>query len=641
MPVDERRAIPSSAVADPAGPRTRFIPEIQGLRTLALFLVVLYHVWFDRASGGVDVFLLVSAFLMTSSVLAATRQDRRFNPVTFLVRRFGRLLPLAGAVIVLTLLASLVAFPAWRWSAILDDGWASLFYVENMLLQDRGTNYYSADLAVQSPNQHFWSLSIQGQVFVLWAIAHAMAIAAGRFTKIPVRAWVLVGFGAVFVVSLAFSIWMTEASQERAYFDTRARLWEFALGSLLAAVGEVRMRRALAHALTYTGVALVAVCGLILPVGSTFPGFVALWPLGGAGLILLAASRPTTPPSLLAHPWLVRAGAYSYALYLTHWPILVITQTLTHDSRLGIVEGTAVLLASTLLSIALVRLVENPLARFQRAGSVWRSALVVAAVIALGAGTVSGLRPYVEATSRADPGIQARQSWAVLGGDCDDAHEFGDHCSASPGGGPDAPKVTFIGSSHLQQYMASFAPTIEAEGWRAEAFLLPGCQFRTDPGAGREQSCFAIWEAARHGDLLAETDVLIILGSASTPSRDSSLEGLDEYVHDIRSAGTEVITIRDNPRFADNIFACGEQLGHDDPACSVQLDDSWHDPFAIPTATASIDLTARICPGLECRPQRDGAYVFLDDNHLTASFAASMNADVEDALRATMEEAHR
>ena len=104
----------ASQQARSTGAKTRFIPEIQGLRTLALFLVVIYHVWFHRVSGGVDVFLLVSAFLMTASVIAATRQGRGFNPATFLVRRFGRLLPLAGATVALTLIGALTFLPVNR-----------------------------------------------------------------------------------------------------------------------------------------------------------------------------------------------------------------------------------------------------------------------------------------------------------------------------------------------------------------------------------------------------------------------------------------------------------------------------------------------------------------------------------------------
>lgn len=628
----------ASQQARSTGAKTRFIPEIQGLRTLALFLVVIYHVWFHRVSGGVDVFLLVSAFLMTASVIAATRQGRGFNPATFLVRRFGRLLPLAGATVALTLIGALTFLPVWRWPSLLDDGWASLFYVENMLLQERAADYYSADLTTLSPSQHFWSLSIQGQVFVLWAVTHLIAVLAARITKIPLRVWLALGFGIVFIGSLTFSMWMTEASQERAYFDVRARLWEFALGSLLAVIGEVRIRTSIARLMIYIGVVMIAACGFLLPVGTTFPGIAALWPLSGAGLILLATTRPTSRPTLLAHPWLVRAGAYSYALYLVHWPILVIAQSMSSTGQLGIAGGTAVLATSCAVSIALVHAVENPLARFQRSGSVWRSAGVVVAIFALGAAMLVGLRPYVDNRAAADPGSSARQSWAELGGECD-TDLLAEYCSALPGSEPDVPRVTFLGSSHTQQYMAAFTPTIEREGWAAQAYLLPGCLFRTTPGEGRDQTCFEAWSAARSGDLLDDTDVLVILGTASTPEGDRSLDGIDDFVEDVRAHGTEVITIRDVPRFHDNLFACGEQLGHDDAACTVTLDESWADPYASTAASASLDLTAQICPGLECTPTRDGEYVYLDDNHITATFSAQLNNSVDAVLVEVMDSA--
>lgn len=110
-------------------------------------------------------------------------------------------------------------------------------------------------------------------------------------------------------------------------------------------------------------------------------------------------------------------------------------------------------------------------------------------------------------------------------------------------------------------------------------------------------------------------------------------------MEDVRAHGTEVITIRDVPRFHDNLFACGEQLGHDDAACTVTLDESWADPYASTAASASLDLTAQICPGLECTPTRDGEYVYLDDNHITATFSAQLNNSVDAVLVEVMDSA--
>lgn len=631
----EKGISPSPAL----GAGSRFIPEIQGLRTLALMLVVVYHVWFQRVSGGVDVFLLVSAYLMTRAVLHSAGQGREFNPVKFLVRRFGRLLPLAGATVALTLVLSLAVFPVWRWEALLEDGRASLLYYENRLLQNRATDYYSADLTTRSPNQHYWSLSIQGQVFALWAAAHALALLVAELTKSRPKVWLFIGFALVFVASLAFSIWMTDASQERAYFDIRARLWEFALGSLLALVGEVRIRPTASRALTLVGVTMIVICGFLLPVGTTFPGFAALWPLGGAALVLLASSGPNSAPSFLAHPWLVRAGAYSYALYLTHWPILVAAQAISTESDLGLLKGAGVLLASAAVSVALVHLVEKPLAAFQSSGSVWRSLIVVIGILAIGCSTLFGLGTFVETRTADDQGSQARQSWVRLGEECDDEAFLEQYCSATATGGTDAPKVTFLGNSHMQQYVGAFLPTIADEGWRAEAYLLPGCHFRSEPGEGRERTCFEAWEEARNGQLLADTDVLILLGSTSSPRGDVTPEGMDEFIVEVREAGTEVIAIRDNPRFTENIFACGEQHGHLNPTYSIELEGSWRDSLRLEPASLTLDLTDTICPGYTCLPKQGDDYVFLDDNHITGTFAARLNLEVDSALREVMEKA--
>lgn len=147
---------------------TRFRPEIQGLRSLAVLMVVSYHIWFGRVSGGVDVFLLISAFLMTLQFVSRYEESRPVSLVRHWLHLFWRLLPAVVVVLTGTLAATFVIVPRTRWTEIVNQAWASLFYVQNWLLQKQVVNYYAADHSLASPMQHFWSLSIQGQVFILW-----------------------------------------------------------------------------------------------------------------------------------------------------------------------------------------------------------------------------------------------------------------------------------------------------------------------------------------------------------------------------------------------------------------------------------------------------------------------------------------
>ncbi|MCT2041773.1 acyltransferase [Pseudoclavibacter alba] len=348
-----------------------YIPEVQGLRTVALLLVASFHVWFDRVSGGVDIFLLISAYLLTRSHTARALNGKLTSPVRTVVKKFARLLPAAAAVIMLTLVGVyFVDGPRYAldslWSAT-----ASATYWMNFLLQANQVDYFAAQVGSVDPYQQFWSLSIQGQVFILWPLLHLGSELVARLLKRDVR-WVLTPvFGVLTLTSFAYAVQLTAVNQMHAYFDTAARLWEFGAGSLLALVVPfLRLPRTVRKVMSWVGILGVISCGLVLPVGSTFPGWAALWPVISAGLIISAADsrraegEPAMVNAFLAHPALRIAGGYTYALYLTHWPVLVLTESYTGRSAATPVLGTIVLLISAVLAVVVTLLVERPAAAF-------------------------------------------------------------------------------------------------------------------------------------------------------------------------------------------------------------------------------------------------------------------------------------
>ncbi|NLT26516.1 MAG: acyltransferase [Microbacteriaceae bacterium] len=350
---------------------------MQGLRTVALLLVAVYHIWFDRVSGGVDVFLLVSAYLLTRSLTGRAERDDLTNPATFAVRKFARLLPAAVTTIVLTLIASYLLLPASMWADHARDAIASLTYTENLRLQSAGADYFAANDAMTSPFQHFWSLAIQGQVFVLWALIHAAVERAARATGRSLRGSLIAVFAVILIASLVWSVRITAADQVYAYFDTWARLWEFAAGSLLALVQPMlRVPAPLRAASGWLGLAGIVSCGWVIAVEGSFPGYAALWPVVSAMLVILSAGERTRfgADRLLASPLLARAGTYSYALYLTHWPVLITLLVVSGTAQANWWQGALVLAASAALSAAIVHLVELPVDTRLRRREKWQSA---------------------------------------------------------------------------------------------------------------------------------------------------------------------------------------------------------------------------------------------------------------------------
>ena len=395
-----------------------FRPEIQGLRAFAVLLVVIYHVWVGKVSGGVDVFLFISAFLLSLSFMRKINEGKPLKLLNYWTHVFTRLLPAASVVILLTLAGSFLVLSPTIWSARAVDAQASLFYWQNWNLANNSVNYFASNTGGKSPFLHFWSLSIQGQIFLLWPVLFAITALLVKKVRIkPVPAAVLV-FGLVFCASFAFSVWETKNFAAYAYFDTRTRLWEFAVGTLLAIM---TLKWKPAHVgirvvMGWIGTIGLITCGAVLPVEKAFPGFLALWPILSGALVIIAGrtDHKFAIDRLLVSKPLLNLGNISYALYLVHWPMLVLYSAAVGKPRVSFLEGTVLIAASIGLAWVLNRFVEKPLRsasdnflpalasklKFKRpvtSYAAWAGNIAfVAAILALVAPTVLGTRALAE-----------------------------------------------------------------------------------------------------------------------------------------------------------------------------------------------------------------------------------------------------
>ncbi|MDA2805991.1 acyltransferase family protein [Nocardiopsis suaedae] len=363
------RAFPSPrSAAAPAPPGGGHRPEIDGLRAVAVLLVAAYHIWFGRVSGGVDVFLLVSGFLITGSLVRSVERSGGVGAAAFLGRLCARLMPAAALVLAAVLAATALLLPEDRWRDTLSETVAAAAYHLNWHLALDSVDYLSRSGAV-SPLQHFWSLSVQGQFYPLWLVLIAVAAWAARRAGRTVRTGAAVAVAAVFAASLAYSVHMTRTDQPWAYFDTGARLWELALGGLLfLALPRIALPRALRVVLGWLGLAALVSCGLLLQVSTQFPGYIALWPTLAAAAVIAAGtsgSRWGADRLLTLRP-LRYLGSLSYALYLWHWPVLVFYLHATDRTLASWRGGLAVLAVSLLLAAATTPLADRVVAFAKR-----------------------------------------------------------------------------------------------------------------------------------------------------------------------------------------------------------------------------------------------------------------------------------
>ncbi|PZM89508.1 MAG: acyltransferase, partial [Actinobacteria bacterium] len=350
------------------GRREGFRYDIEGLRGVAVLLVVLWHAGvpgFSAGFVGVDVFFVISGFLITRLIATEIATRGRLSLLGFYGRRARRLLPSAGLVLCASALLGYLLLPPIRWRDTAGDVIASALYVVNWRFAERAVDYLAAD---QAPSivQHYWSLAVEEQFYLLWPLLLILVAAVARRRGRP-HGFVAAGFVVVallVVVSFGWSLLLTATDPARAYFDTTVRIWELGVGALLALwPTALRMPPAVAAGLGWVGLLALVGAAVVFDTRTPFPGAAALVPTVGTALVIVAGGVAGAPgPERLLRRWpLTALGRISYPLYLWHWPLLVVC-----TARYGELSLPAALLvvgASLLLAEVTGRFVERPIRR--------------------------------------------------------------------------------------------------------------------------------------------------------------------------------------------------------------------------------------------------------------------------------------
>ncbi|WP_108251437.1 acyltransferase family protein [Planctomonas deserti] len=340
--------------------------EIQALRAFAVLAVVLYHLWPGRLPGGyvgVDVFFAISGFLIIGHLLRDIERNGRVSLTRFWAKRARRLLPASLVVLVVTGVATVLWVPTTLWQQWFKEIAASAVYVQNWVLSLDAVDYLGAEND-PSAVQHFWSLSVEEQFYILWPIVIVLLLALSRrYPAVPARRSIAVVLVLLTAASFASSVAGVANDPAAAYFVTQSRAWEFGAGGILALVASAERvdRPAVRAVVSWLGIAALAVTVLAFTAETPFPGWAALLPVLGALAVIWAGTpRIAWGPSALMRLRPVQwVGDVSYSLYLWHWPLLVIAPyALGHD--LGLRSSLLILAASFLLAWVTKVLVEDP-----------------------------------------------------------------------------------------------------------------------------------------------------------------------------------------------------------------------------------------------------------------------------------------
>ncbi|GHC97286.1 acyltransferase [Nocardiopsis terrae] len=675
LPVTEAPAIPSVPETVRAkGGGGGFRPEIEGLRAVAVLLVAVYHIWFGRVSGGVDVFLMLTGFLITGSLVRGVEREGRVRFAAFWIRLARRLVPPVAVVLVATMAATYLWLPRPRWPDILDEVRAAALYHENWILAGNAVDYLAREAAA-SPVQHFWSLSVQGQFYLLWPVLVALAAFVAVRARMPLRMAVLVAVTAVFALSLGYSVSVTARDQAWAYFDTGARLWELALGAILALViHRVHLPVRLRVLLGWLGLTALVSCGLLVPVSTLFPGYAALWPTLAATLVVLAGTTGSRHGAdrLLTWKPLTALGKLSYPLYLWHWPVLVCYLEAADRSLATPLGGLGVLALSLSLAWLTHRLVEGGLdrsTRQNRRAPGWSSGIAAALITPVlaasllwsdrieeqRAGRAAAVVPenYPGAGAVAEPALLEVLPEAPVRPDPADAkqdlswhHEQGCHvglvskelgvCDTGPVGAEHT--LALVGASRVAHWYPAVAAAAQARGWRLVSFTKSGCQFSTDT-AHRDDAVFEEcqrWKENAFAELAElRPDAVLTSSTRATLHGETVHDGYLEVWQWLDELGIEVIGLRDLPRLPYQGAECVEAGPPEQCTSPVTASQAETDPatrIQLPPNVTLLDLTEHVCPGGSCDAVVGNVLVYWDHSHITATYAATLAPVMEEAL---------
>lgn len=393
-------------------------PDIEGMRAIAILLVLLYHAGLPFLPGGfvgVDVFFVISGFLITGLLIRELETNGRISLARFYARRAKRLLPATAVVLVATAALTWWTHSVVDWQTFGIDIIGSALYVVNWVLAGRAVDYLAEDVGV-SPVQHFWSLAVEEQFYIVWPLLLlVVGWLVARHARARLRPVMTVAILLVIVPSFLWSLHLTSSNPERAFFVSTTRLWELGIGAFIAIGAGVwdRVPRAVSIVLGWAGLAAVVASGFVITSATAWPGYAALLPVLGSAAVIIAGftSGPLGPAGLLAVRPAVWVGGLSYSLYLWHWPLLVSAAAYWGD--LTPVQGLGVALLSILPAYLSYRFVENPIRFSSHLSGSNRLTLSLGANFTA-VGVVAGLLLVLAVpTNTTEPGEAGRGATAV------------------------------------------------------------------------------------------------------------------------------------------------------------------------------------------------------------------------------------
>jgi peptidoglycan/LPS O-acetylase OafA/YrhL len=656
--------------------RKSFRREIQGMRALGLMLVFMAHAALGFGEGGfvaLDTFFVMSGFLITGLIVKEMDKTGAPSLSAFYGRRVRRLLPVALVVLLFVLIAS------WLWHSpvqsdrVAGDVVAASLYVVNWHFAAQEVDYFAVD-PDDSPLQHFWSLSVEEQFYLLWPalLLLALVLARGRGAR-AVRHGLWGVVAGVGIPAFVYSVFMLDYDTNAAYFSTIPRALEFAVGGALALAlpRTLRLPPPACALLTWGGLAMILAGAFLFTEQMGLSGR----PGGGADARDRRGARgryghgegAADPAALAALDAVPRR--LSYAWYCWHWPVLVFARAATGEELTGL-AAVGVIALSGIPTVISHHLIENPLrysrglARVPRRALAFGAASIAGAVLmAVGltalqpriptapAASVKGAQAAIEGNAKLARTVAAvapnpREAKDDRGTLYEDGCLVEQHESSSPlcvYGNPRSNKtVVLFGNSHAMHWFPALEPIAKPRNWRLVALTRAGCpigdvRFADRCDAWREETLRRIEQRERPRLVITATSTAMRLGVVIDGERLSPKDsvphmrrGLERTLRRLRATGARVILLKDLPRSPHDVPTCVSEHPERLDRCAFRRerhpDRDFDAQSADPVDGADVvDAAPVVCPRGVCPAVMGKALVYRDDNHLTATFARTLS----------------
>jgi peptidoglycan/LPS O-acetylase OafA/YrhL len=681
---------------DEAESGRRFRPDIEGLRAIAIVAVLLCHAGVPFLAGGyvgVDVFFVISGFLITRLLVGELDRSGTISLRGFYARRAKRLLPLSAVLLVVVGILSMILLSPLRDTEVAGDISAAALYIANWHFAAQSVDYFAQGLE-PSPVLHLWSLAIEEQFYLVWPGLILLATWFFRRRGRSVRPVLWAVLAIVLVGSLVYGVILTEDRPAFAYFSTFARAWELALGAAVALAATVKLPRPAAVALGWAGVAAIVYACFAFSGETEFPGTAALVPtLGAAALILSGTALAATASGvagarsgagrLLSLAPVRYVGRISYSWYLWHWPAIVFAAAIW-GPRLSVAAGLAAVAVSWIPTQLTHMLIEDPVRRAPALKRMPNRAIALGlacTAVALGVGIgLKAAQPTLRTAPISEvPGAAALPEEATpqesatalrpnpLRARADRSRGYysgclvgieGTNSNKCLFGDPEGDRTLILfGDSHAMQYFPALEELAENHHWRLIELTKAECppeelEVRSMV-EDREYSQCDEWrekslERIERGDenvtvVMSGDTVYVPYGpNGEELAGDEAAEAMEAgYLRTLRrlnQAGLRTVVIRDTPASSEDVPSCvSEDIQHLD-RCAFPRPHEWDREYDVRAANAFpathlVDLTDEICPAEICRAVIGNALVYRDKSHLTATFARTLEPMLESDFR--------